>query len=39
MDQYAGLDVALKETSISGGGRSANGSGAGQVLAAAKGGR
>ncbi len=38
MDQYVGLDVSLKETSISV--RStANGSGAGQVFVASKGGR
>ncbi len=38
MNQYAGLDLSLKETSIPV--RStANGSGAGQVFAAAKGGR
>ena len=39
MDQYVGLDVSLKETSISGSGPTTTGFGAGRVLVASKDGR
>jgi len=39
MDQYVGLDVSLKETSIAGSGPTATGFGAGRVPLPSKGGR